>query len=227
MTQWNDAFQKRGRVFLQPQEDIPGVAKFFESNGVRRVLDLGCGSGRHTVCLAKKGFDVYGIDSAPAGIELTRDWLRQEGLRADLKLGSIYEKLPYEDRYFDALIAVQVINHGSIESIRRLIDEIRRILRPNGLIYITTRRIKRRNWRIGSVKKDRFRSSNGKDMLKMDFKVVGPRCYMPVVGGETGLVHYAFDRETLKQEFRGFKIKDIHVGSNKRHYCLLGELKRV
>ncbi len=225
MNQWNNAFQTRGRVFHEPQEDVPGVAKLFEKNGVRRLLDLGCGSGRHTVFLAKKGFEVYGIDNAAAGLKLTEDWLRQEGLQANLKLGSIYEPLPYADNFFDALISIQVINHGNIESIRKLIAEIQRILRPNGLVFLTTRRIKRSNWQIDNVKRDRFLSSNGKEMLKMDFKVVGPRTYMPVMGGEVGLIHYDFDRKTLKKEFKGFDIKSISVSSNKRHYCLLGELK--
>ena len=225
MNQWNDTFKKRGKVFLELQEQIPGIAKLFETNGVKKVLDLGCGSGRHTVYFAKNGFQVYGFDNAPAGLKLTKDWLREEGLRANLKLGSIYQKLPYRDSYFDALIAIQVINHGTIENIRKLIKVIQRILKPDGLVFITTRRIKKRSWRINSIKKDRFRASNGIDMLKMDYRIVGPRTYMPVEGGEIGLIHYVFDRETLKKEFSDFKIRNISVSSNKRHYCLLAELK--
>lgn len=90
MQQWNGIFKEKGRVFLRPQEDMPRIVKLFKKKGVKKVLDLGCGSGRHTVYLAKNGFDVYGFDVAPVGMKLTKEWLKQEGLRAKLKIGSIY-----------------------------------------------------------------------------------------------------------------------------------------
>ena len=35
-----------------------------------RVLDIGCGAGRHSLYLQKKGFDVLGIDSSPLAVEI-------------------------------------------------------------------------------------------------------------------------------------------------------------
>jgi len=184
MKQWNNIFRKKGKVFLELQEDIPRIVSLFKKKGVKKVLDLDCGSGRHTVYLAKHNFEVYGIDIAPVGIKLTKDWLRQEHLHADLRMGSIYRKLPYKDNFFDALIAVQVINHGKIESIRKLIKEMERILKPKGLIFITARRRILRNWLINSIKKEIFRGSNGIEILKTDYKIIGSRTYVPIEGGE-------------------------------------------
>lgn len=226
MKQWDNIFKKKGKVFLEPQEDMPRIARLFKKKGVKKVLDLGCGSGRHTIYLAKNGFDVYGIDIAPVGIELTKDWLRQERLHADLKLGSVYQKLPYEDNFFDALIAIQVINHGKIENIRKLIKEMERILKPEGLIFITARRRILKDWLINSIKREIFRESNGIEILKTNYRIIGPRTYVPIGGGEKGLIHYIFDKNTLKKEFKNFKIHDISVSSNKRHYCLMAELKK-
>jgi len=212
MKQWDKIFEKEGRVFLKPQEDVPRIVKLLRKNKVKKVLDLGCGSGRHTVYLAKNGFEVYGIDIAPVGIKLTKDWLKQENLRANLKLGSIYRKLPYEDNFFDALIAVQVINHGKIESIRRLIKEMERILRPGGFIFVTTSR-------MGSIK------NIPKEKL-WKIKFIAPRTFIPLSHDEKGLVHYWFTKQLLRKEFKNFKIHDIKVSSNRRHYCLLAELKK-
>ncbi len=224
--QWDKIFKKQGKVFKKVQEDIPKIVKLFKKRVVRRVLDLGCGSGRHLVYLAKKGLKMYGIDNSPAGIKITKDWLKKEKLRANLKIGSIFKKLPYEDNFFDALIAIQVINHGKIESIRKLIKEMERILKPKGLIFITARRRRLRNWRVNSIRKEIFRGANGIKILKADYyKIIGHRTYVPIDGGEKGLIHYVFDKNTLKKEFKNFKIYNIRVSFNRRHYYLLAELK--
>lgn len=225
MKQWNKIFQKQGKVFERIQEDIPQVANLFRKKSIRKVLDLGCGSGRHTVYLAKRGFEVYGFDIAPEGIKITRNWLKKERLKASFKIGDIYKKLPYKDKFFDAIIAIQVINHGKIESIRKLIREMERILKPKGLVFITARRRRLRNWRINSIRKEFFRGSDGIEILKTDYKIIGPRTYVPTDSGEKGLIHYVFNKSLLKKEFKNFKIYDIRASFNRRHYCLLGELK--
>lgn len=43
-------------------EDIPKLERIFRENNVSRILDIGCGTGRHTVFFAERGFDVYGFD---------------------------------------------------------------------------------------------------------------------------------------------------------------------
>ena len=121
MKQWNEEFKKYGKIFNTPQPELIEVAEIFKKAGVNRVLDLGCGSGRHVVYLAKKGFEVYGIDIAEEGILLTEKWLKEERLKANLKVGNIYKKLPYPDNFFEAIISTQALHHGSIESIRKTI----------------------------------------------------------------------------------------------------------
>jgi ubiquinone/menaquinone biosynthesis C-methylase UbiE len=133
---WDKAFKKEGKIFTKPQEDMPKIVKLFKKNGVKRVLDLGCGSGRHVVYLAKHGFEVYGIDIAKSGIKIAKEWLKEEGLKANLKVGDIYKKLPYKDNFFDAIICIRTLRHGKIEWIRRCIKEMKRILKPNGLIFV-------------------------------------------------------------------------------------------
>jgi SAM-dependent methyltransferase len=124
--QWDKIFKQYGRVFTEPHEDIPKIVKLFKKKGVKRVLDLGCGSGRHLVYLARHGFEVYGIDISETGIKLSKEWLKEENLKANLKIGDIYKKLPYSNNFFDAIISVQVLHHNRIEKIRKAIKEIER-----------------------------------------------------------------------------------------------------
>jgi ubiquinone/menaquinone biosynthesis C-methylase UbiE len=217
--QWNKIFKRKGRVSTEIQEDLPKIVRLFKKKGIKNVLDLGCGSGRHLVYLAKNGFEVYGIDIADYGLKIAKDWLKKEGLKANIKIGSIYKRLPYEDNSFDAIVSTQTLHHEKIKNIRKLIKEIERILKPNGLIFITVRKRKfKKSWPAGKI-------IERHGYQKVRYKVIAPRTYIPVGGGEKNLKHYLFNKKILRKEFKNFRINDLWVESNKRHYCLLGELK--
>jgi len=219
MKQWNRIFKKEGKVFTKLQEDIPRILKIFKNCDVKKILDLGCGSGRHVIYFAKNGFDVYGIDIAREGLKITNSELKKNKLKANLKYGSIYRKLPYADNFFDAVISTQAIHHDKIQEIRKVIKEIERVLRPNGLLFIT-------------VRKRKFREKYPKNVLiekygkqKATYKIIAPRTYIPIEGDEKGLVHYLFNKKLLQKEFKNFKIHDIWTDNMRLHYCLIGELK--
>jgi len=207
MQQWNNIFKKDGKVFTEPQEDIPKIVKLFKRKDVKKVLDLGSGSGRHIIYLTRKGFEVYGFDIASKGIKITKDWLKEEKLKADLKIGDIYKKLPYKDNFFDAVISIQVIHHSKIKNIRKIIKEIERVLKPGGLVFVTV--AKKKNYYRHEVTKD---------------KKIAPRTHLPLDGKEAGLIHYLYTKELLRKDFNDFEIYKIWIDSG-NHYCLLGELK--
>jgi SAM-dependent methyltransferase len=208
--QWDKIFKERGKYFTKPQKDTPKVVKLFKKKGIKKVLDLGCGSGRHLVYLAKQGFEVYGFDISKRGIEIARDWLKNEELKANLKVGSIYKKLPYKDNFFDAIVSVRVIHHAKVKSVRKLIKEIERILKPGGLLFITVARLQPKKLKIPMVQS----------------KMIAPRTYVSLEGKEKGAIHYLYNKTLLRRDFRNFKIYNIWVdSSSKKHYCLLGELK--
>jgi len=217
MKQWNEIFKKHGKVFIEPQEDMPEIAKIFKKNKTKKVLDLGCGTGRHLVFFAQKGFEVYGFDVAEDGIKIAKVWLKKEGRKADFKIGSIYKKLPYPDIFFDAVISTNTIHHGKIEDIRKTIMEIKRILKPGGFIFITMRKRRIRKY----DPKNQIIEKYG--MQKSTYKMIAPRTYMPIDGGEKGLIHYLFDKKQIKKEFNGFRINKLWTSLDGRHYCILGK----
>ncbi len=221
MKQWNNIFKEKGKVFTKVQKELPNFVSILKKNNVRKVLDLGSGSGRHIVYFAKKGFDVFGIDIAEEGRKIARAWLKKENLKADLQKGNIYEKLPYPDDLFDAVISVGVICHGNIQDIRKTIQEIERVLKPEGFVFIQVRR--NRKYATSSI--------NSKKVLpfgkeKTLCKITGSRTCVPLEGGEKGLIHYNFTEQTLKDEFKNFKIQNLWLGSDKRHLYLIGRLKK-
>ncbi len=219
MKQWNKIFRKYGKVFLEPEEDMESVANVFKKHGIRKILDLGCGTGRHVIFFTKNGFKVYGIDIAEQGIKIAKEWLKKEKLQAELRVGSIYKKLPYRNNLFDAVISTNTIHHEKIENIRKAILEIERVLKTRGLIFITVRKRKFKKLYPKYSIIERY------GQQKTKCKVIDSRTYVPVEGGEKGLIHYLFNKKLIRKEFKSFKILNIWVNSNKRRYCFLGELK--
>jgi SAM-dependent methyltransferase len=102
--------------------------QIFQDRGCSRLLDLGCGSGRHVVHLAKEGFKVHGTDISPTGLRMTRDWLVEEGLVAGVVLADMRRPLPFCDGAFEGLLSTQVIHHAPIAAVRGTIREIWRVL---------------------------------------------------------------------------------------------------
>ena len=134
---WDTIFKEKGKFFEEPHRDMVGFVRLLKKSKMKRILDLGCGSGRHTVYLAEKGFKVYGTDISETALAMTEKWLKSENLSAELLIHDLSSKLPFVDDFFDAVISVQVIHHARIGTIRKVIKEIERDLKPRGLIFVT------------------------------------------------------------------------------------------
>lgn len=67
-----------------------------------RVLDIGCGTGKHLLFLHQLGLDITGVDASPYMINLARKRL---GDRCDLKTG-IAEELPFDENEFDLALFI-------------------------------------------------------------------------------------------------------------------------
>ncbi len=96
-----------------------------------RVLDLGCGYGKNAVLLEELGFEVHGVDVAPAAVERCRRWVRHP---ERFHVASV-DRLPAPDAGFDAVLDVGCL-HLVDEAVRaRGVAELARVLVPGGLLY--------------------------------------------------------------------------------------------
>lgn len=93
------------------------------------VLDLGCGSGEEVVPLRQRGARVIGVDISPDLIAIAHERLRKYGVDAELRVASAYEtQVP--DESVDVVFCMSLLHHLELDRVK---NEIRRILKPNGL----------------------------------------------------------------------------------------------
>ncbi len=93
------------------------------------VVDLGCGSGEDVVLLRQRGARVIGIDISPHLIAIAHERLRKYGVDAELRIASAYET-HLLDESADVVFCMSVLHHLQLDRVK---NEIRRILKPNGL----------------------------------------------------------------------------------------------
>jgi SAM-dependent methyltransferase len=120
----------------------------FDRLGLRpgeRVLDMGCGAGRHAFEMYRRGADVVALDQDAdelAGVRELFTAMREagevpEGAEADTKEGDALA-LPFADGEFDRIVAAEVLEH--IPADIQAIEELVRVLRPGGTIALTVPR---------------------------------------------------------------------------------------
>lgn len=102
-----------------------------------RVLDIGCGLGRHTLYLAARGCEVTGTDNAPTALAACRENLVKAGLRAAVVAADMSE-IPFPDGYFDGIVASHSIHHVDGPALRRIIGLATRKLAADGLLVWAT-----------------------------------------------------------------------------------------
>lgn len=199
---WEASYRKRRSGECKPHQDAEFLDDLFRKHQVKRILDLGCGDGRHLVYFGKRGYKMYGLDYAPTGLHLAEEWLVKEGLSAKLVCADM-SAIPWVDSFFDAVICVKVINHHRIEGIRQTIREIYRVLRPEGWLFLNV-----------STTRPTGPFKNGVE--------VEPNTYVLSEGHEKGVPHHFFDREELLNEFSKFDIVDLHQDNSDRT-CMLAQ----
>ena len=110
----------------------------FDRLGLRpgeRVLDMGCGAGRHAFEMYRRGADVIAFDQDADELADVRELfvaMREAGevpagAEADIKEGDALS-LPFADGEFDRVVAAEVLEH--IPADIQAIDELVRVLRP-------------------------------------------------------------------------------------------------
>ena len=146
------------------------------------IIDLGCGvTGNNTLYLLEKGKRVLSCDFAEEALKVVDQIEGSKTLLFDM-----LDKFPFEDNYTDLIIADLSLHYFSDKDTKRIIKEIKRVLKPNGYLF----------FRVNSINSTEYKEIISKGILEK----------------ENNLFFYNnmdkrfFDDVDIRSYFNGFKI---------------------
>jgi len=116
------------RPWYKPALEL--VKQLIKHVNIKNTLDVGCGLGEFAFKLKKLGLNVSCVDGSLNYINR----LKKLGFKA--KQADFNKNLPFNDKKFDFISCLEVIEH--IENAENLIKEIKRVLKDNGYLLIST-----------------------------------------------------------------------------------------
>lgn len=123
-----------------------------------RVLDMGCGAGRHAFELYRRGADVVALDQNTSDLAEVAVMFEAMAAEDQVPTGSSAATvegdalaLPFDDGEFDRIIAAEILEH--IPDDRTAMEELFRVLKPGGVLAVTVPRwfAEKVNWALSDA----------------------------------------------------------------------------
>jgi ubiquinone/menaquinone biosynthesis C-methylase UbiE len=154
---------------------------YFPKTG--KVLELGAGNGQDSFYFAKEGYDVTTSDIETSFLEM--NLLKQpESIQEKIVLEQLdlNNPLPFENESFDVIYAHLSLHYFDLETTKRIISEIERVLKPKGVFafltisiqdpeYNTGTQLEEDYFQVGVVSK-RYFSQDSVRRLTEDFQII-------------------------------------------------------
>ena len=124
-------------IFPATEPQLTFFKTLYRENGVKKVLDVACGTGEYTREFAAWGIESYGIDIQREMIQLAQERARKEGLPAFFNTADML-KLPFGNEEFHGTICIgnSLVHLLKEEEILQALQEMRRVTVGDGLIII-------------------------------------------------------------------------------------------
>ncbi len=120
--------RKKQQVLYHIQEIM--LTEYIAHRAPARVLEFGCGPGRHLRNLRRiEGVDVYGFDQSATMVSGCATWADHAWIKDHITVGEPVGRLPFDDGAFDIVYSAEVLVHVSPEHLPGVLKELLRIAR--------------------------------------------------------------------------------------------------
>jgi SAM-dependent methyltransferase len=124
------------------EAEAEGISKLLSAQGIEppaKILDLCCGIGRHSVALAKRGFQVVGVDFSPKFLAYAQNLAESQGVRDRVEFVLLdarkLRELPHTG--FDAVINIFTsFGYYDEETDRSILSQSLELTRPGGVFVL-------------------------------------------------------------------------------------------
>ena len=122
------------------KNEAPFFNKLFKENRVKKVLDLACGTGHHSIYFAKSGYEITGIDKSEEMIRIARENSKDiAGVK--FLIASFLNVYPRLKDRFDAVICLgnSLPHLLSKKNLKKTLQNIYNLLNPEGILIVQNR----------------------------------------------------------------------------------------
>ena len=155
-----------------------------------RVLDAGCGNGRHLLPLSRH-YQTIGIDISKTALEGSKTYLQKSGQHSEHLVSNITD-LPFNDNSFDGIVCYGVLQHLLADERLAATKEFKRVLSPDGFLFF---------------------EAFGVDDMRYGGEEIEPHTFLR----KSGLIYHYFTTEEVESFLDGFEIINLeNVRSQKR-----------
>lgn len=199
-------------TWLEPSEESWYYAEKWKKEEKKSILDLGCGLGRHAILFAKYGFKVTAMDISDEALSFLKKYRKEQGVDRNIHCTKAdMESLPFADDAFDCIFAMHSAGHTDTKGMRRIMKEIKRVLKPGGEVFMTL--CSKETWTFAES-----------GLPKIDDNTV-----IKIDGPEQGVPHFCVDKDDIKTLFAEYVLKKVrHIDDcysdgkwkNQKHYFI-------
>jgi SAM-dependent methyltransferase len=154
ISHWNEVFAKKPSFFgEEPSDCAQSALALFRKDGIRSVLELGCGQGRDTFLFARNGLAVTALDYSETAVSFVQEKAKTAEItgRVHAQIHNVSKPLPFPDNSFDACFSHMLLcMELTIAEIGFILHETHRILKPGGLMVYSVRSNFDRHYRTGN-----------------------------------------------------------------------------
>jgi tellurite methyltransferase len=126
------------------------------------ALDLGCGEGRYSLFLARKGCDTLAVDRSSAGIEKLKKMAETFQLPISAEVLDI-EDFVFEENQFDIIVGATILDHLCCKLRHKTINGIKKSLKPEGTLYVNVFTVSDPGYRVKMDAASEINSENISD----------------------------------------------------------------